>query len=134
MKTYRSKRLIYLNFVADSSIKLIFFKMNATKITPYHFITSELLTYTYTDVKWPNGPWGCVDCLKLDQKIGLDAEIIGKPLSVALIDYELAYDRVPHKWVMKVLKTIKCLGKIWRSIELFSKHWATVFELRLQGR
>ena len=65
----------------------------------------------------------------MDQTIGLDAKITGKPLSVAWIDYEKAYDRVPHKWVMKVLKTIKCPGWIRRSIELFSKHWATVFEL-----
>ena len=50
------------------------------------------------------GKWGCVDCLLLDQSIGLDAKIMGKPLSVAWIDYEKAYDRVPHKWVMKVLK------------------------------
>ena len=75
-----------------------------------------------------------MDCLLLDQKIGLDAKITGKPLSVAWIDYEKAYDRVPHKWVMKVLKTIKCPGWIQRSIELFSKHWATVLELRTVGK
>ena len=63
-----------------------------------------------------------------------DAKIMGKPLSVAWINYEKAYDRVPHKWVMKVLKTIKCPGWIRRSIELFSKHWATVLELRTAGK
>ena len=35
-----------------------------------------------------------MDCLLLDKSIGLDAKITGKPLSVALIDYEKAYDRV----------------------------------------
>ena len=75
-----------------------------------------------------------MDCLLLEQSIGLDAKIMGKPLSVAWIDYEKAYDRVPHKWVMKLLKTIKCPGWIRRSIELFSKHWATVLELGLWGR
>ena len=75
-----------------------------------------------------------MDCLLLDQTIGLDAKIMGKPLSVAWIDCEKAYDRVPHKWVMKVLKTIKCPGWIRRSIELFSKHWATVLELRTVGK
>ena len=76
-----------------------------------------------------------MDCLLLDQSIDLDAKIMGKPLSVAWIDYEKAYDRVPHKWVMKVLKTIKCPGWIRRSIELFSKHWATVLEFcGLRGR
>ena len=75
-----------------------------------------------------------MDCLLLDQSIGLDAKIMGKPLSVAWIDYEKAYDRVPHKWVMKVLKTIKCPGWIRRCIELFSKHWAAVLELRTVGK
>ena len=75
-----------------------------------------------------------MDCLLLDQTIGLDAKITGKPLSVAWIDYEKAYDRVPHKWVMKVLKSIKCPGWIRRSIELFSKHWTTVLELRTAGK
>ena len=105
------------------------------------YIASELLTYTYTNDLLPmaqramrKGRWGCVDCLLLDQSIGLDAKIMGKPLSVAWIDYEKAYDRVPHKWVMKVLKIIKCPGWIWRSIELFSKHWATVFQLRTAGK
>ena len=51
-----------------------------------------------------------MDCILRYQTIGLDAKIIGKPLSVAWIDYEKAYDRVPHKWVMKVLKTIKFPG------------------------
>ena len=77
---------------------------------------------------------GCVDCLLLDQTIGLDAKITSKPLGVARIDYEKAYDRVPHKWVMKVLKTIKCPVWIRSSIELFSKHWATLLELRTAGR
>ena len=100
------------------------------------YIASELLTYTYTNDLLPMTKvrWGCVDCLLLDQTIGLDAKIMGKPLSVAWINYEKAYNRVPHKWVMKVLKTIKCPGWIGRSIELFSKHWATVLELRTAGK
>ena len=63
------------------------------------YIVSELLTYTYANDLLPmakrairKGRWGCVDCLLLDQTIGLDAKIMGKPLSVAWIDYEKAYD------------------------------------------
>ena len=67
-----------------------------------------------------------MDSLLLDQSIGLDSKIMGKPLSVAWIDYEKVYDRVSHKWVMKGLKAIKCPGWIQSSTELFSKHWATV--------
>ena len=61
---------------------------------------------------------GCVDCLLRDKTIGLDAKITAKPLSVAWIDYEKAYDRVPLKWVMKVLKTIKCQGgpEVYRAL------------------
>ena len=51
-----------------------------------------------------------MDRLLLDQTIGLDAKITGKPLSVEWMDYEKAYVRVPHKWVMKVLTTINCPG------------------------
>ena len=74
------------------------------------YIASELLTYTYTNDLLPMAQramrkrrLGCVDGLLLDQTIGLVAKITGKPLSVAWIDYEKACDRVPHKWVMKVL-------------------------------
>ena len=64
-----------------------------------------------------------MDCLLLDQSIGLGARITGKPLSVTWINYEKAYDRVPHEWLMTVLKAINCPGWFQRSIELFSKHW-----------
>ena len=101
------------------------------------YIASELLTYNYTNDLGRGKRkerWAFVDCQLLDQTIGLDAKIMGKPLNVAWIDYEKAYDRVPHKWVMEVLKTIKCPGWIRRSIELFSKHWATLLELRTAGK
>ena len=75
-----------------------------------------------------------MDSLLLDQSICLDSQIMGNPLCVAWIDYEKAYDRVLHKWVMKGLKAIKCPGWIQSSIELFSKHWATVLELRTAGK
>ena len=51
------------------------------------YMASELLTYTYSNDLLPmvqrvtrKGRWGCVDCLLLDQTIGLDAKITGKPL------------------------------------------------------
>ena len=53
------------------------------------YIASELLTYTYINDLLPmpqramrKGRWGCVDCLLLVQTIGLDAKIMGKPLSL----------------------------------------------------
>ena len=52
--------------------------------------SAELITHDYTNDLLPmaqramrKGRWGCVDCLLLDQTIGLDAKITGKPLSVA---------------------------------------------------
>ena len=118
------------------------YQPNACLNTMYKAVTaymaSELLTSTYTNDLLPMAQRvmrnGCVDCLLLDQTIGLDSKITGRPLSVAWIDYEKAYDRVPHKLVTKVLKTIKCPGLLRRSIELFSKHWASVLGLRTAGK
>ena len=64
----------------------------------------------------------------------MPGSITGKPLSVAWINYEKAYDRVSHEWLMTVLKAINCPSWIQRSIELFSKHWATVLEFRTAGK
>ena len=72
-----------------------------------------------------------MDCLLLDQTIGQDARITGKTLSVKSVDYEKAYGRVPNEWLMTVMKAINCQSWIQRSIKFFSKHWATVLELRM---
>jgi hypothetical protein len=53
------------------------------------------------------GARGCVDCLAVDKMVITDAKYKGsRTLSVGWIDFEKAYDRVPHKWVNSVLSTI----------------------------
>ena len=53
------------------------------------------------------GARGCVDCLAVDKVVITDARFKGlRTLSVGWIDFEKAYDRVPHEWLISVLDTI----------------------------
>ena len=68
------------------------------------YIASELLTYTYTNELLPmakramtKGKWGCVDCLLLDQTIGLDGKLLASHL-------------VPHGLIMRRHMT-ECLTR-----------------------
>lgn len=76
------------------------------------------------------GVWGTVDCVLLDEAITRDAKLRQKNLSVAWIDFQKAYDRVPHDLILEVLRLIRCPTRIIGFFESVMALWSTVFTIR----
>ena len=67
------------------------------------------------------GRRGCHDALMIDNIIIESARMEKGELSVAWVDYQKAYDRVPHRWLLTVLRAInapenvrKCIRRLMR--------------------
>ncbi len=69
------------------------------------------------------GARGCQDHLLLNRYILEDASKNNKNLSMAWIDYQKAFDSIPHKWLLKTLKLYKIPPKLIDIIEKLMKKW-----------
>ena len=77
------------------------------------------------------GARGCVDCLAVDKMVITDARFKGlRTLSVGWIDFEKAYDRVPHKWVTSVLDTVRAPRWVRSTVGRLQPMWQTVMSVR----
>lgn len=71
------------------------------------------------------GSLGCKEALLLNKKILEDAKRKNKNLSTAWIDYQKAYDSVPHKWILKTLEIYKIHPNIISLCENSMEKWST---------
>ena len=72
---------------------------------------------------------GCLDALLVDSMVCGEARCRKKSLSVAWIDYTKAYDRVPHEWILEVLKSIGAPQPLWQCISDLIPKWSSVFSV-----
>ena len=59
------------------------------------------------------GRRGCLDALMFDSMVVEDATLRGR---VAWIDYQKAFDMVPHGWLKEVLKLCKIPDQVQKTI------------------
>ena len=71
-----------------------------------------------------------MDALMIDLMVSEDAMLRHKNLSVAWVDYQKAYDRVPHGWLLEVLKAISVPTVILQCCKTLIGKWETVFNIR----
>ena len=77
------------------------------------------------------GARDCIDCLAVDKMVITDARFKGlRTLSVGWIDFEKAYDRVPHEWVTSVLDMIHALSWVRTIVGHLQPMWRTVMGVR----
>ena len=76
------------------------------------------------------GKRGCLDALAVDCMVAQDVGLRSKHLAVAWIDYQKAYDRVPHGWLRKVLKYAKVPRVLQTLLKTLPQLWSTVFTIR----
>ena len=62
------------------------------------------------------GRRGCLDALMFDSMVVEDATLRGRSLDVAWIDYQKAFDMVPHGWLKEVLKLCKIPDQLQKTI------------------
>ena len=73
------------------------------------------------------GNRGCVDALMIDSMIAKEASVRRRDLSVAWIDYQKAYDRVPHDWIGWMLSAIKAPFSVQYAVSHLKAKWSSVF-------
>ena len=73
------------------------------------------------------GHRGCLDALMVDSMVAREAMVCRRSLSVAWIDYEKAYDRVPHAWLREVLSALRAPLSVQRTLERLRQKWSSVF-------
>lgn len=74
---------------------------------------------------------GTKDQLLIDKAILKEAKKKKRCLSMAWIDYQKAFDMVPHAWILKMLKLTKVAGNISSMLERTMAMWKT--ELTFNG-
>ena len=71
------------------------------------------------------GSKGCKDQLMISKAIYEDCRRRNKKLSIAWIDYQKAFDSVPHSWVEKSIELVGVDSKIVRFCKLSMEKWNT---------
>ncbi len=54
----------------------------------------------------------------------------GKNLSVSWVDFEKAFDRVPHSWIARCLETVQAPSIVIRGVGKAMSKWTTNLEIR----
>jgi len=76
------------------------------------------------------GSKGCKDQLMISKVIYKDCSRRNKNLSITWIDYQKAFDSVPHSWVEKSIEIVGVNSKIVRFCKLSMEKWNTMFILK----
>jgi len=70
---------------------------------------------------------GCTDALLVDGMAMGEARDSKRSISVGWIDYQKAFNRVPHKWLIDMLKIIKAPKEIVKVVKQIVSIWRTTF-------
>ena len=70
---------------------------------------------------------GCLDALMIDSMVSGEARACSRNISAAWIDYQKAYDRVPHEWLGEMLRIIGAPRSIQLVLDNLRKKWNSVF-------
>jgi hypothetical protein len=74
---------------------------------------------------------GTVDQLLIDNCITDEVKTYHRDLAVAYYDYQKAYDKVHHDWVLRVFEWIGVPATIRAIVEHMMSHWRTRLEVRV---
>jgi hypothetical protein len=81
-----------------------------------------------------SGTKGCKDQLLLAKAILQECKRKKKNLSVAWIDYQKAFDRVPHSWIIKSLELTGINNKVIAFAEKVMTYWRTYMRLHAENK
>ncbi len=71
------------------------------------------------------GQRGCLDALMVDETVAMEAKLNTRDLAMGWVDYQKAYDRVPHKWLRGVLKSVRAPRMVRRAVDALIPLWQT---------
>jgi hypothetical protein len=76
------------------------------------------------------GSKGCKDQLLISKSILQECKCKKKKLSMARIDYQKTFDRVPHSWIIKSLELIGINNKVILFTKKVMTYWKTLMLTR----
>jgi hypothetical protein len=76
------------------------------------------------------GSYGCKEQLLVNQMILDDARSRKKNLSVAWIDYQKAFDSIPHSWILECLKLYRVSPRVVHFLTHIMPTWRTTMTLQ----
>jgi hypothetical protein len=79
------------------------------------------------------GTKGCKDQLLISKAILPECKSRKKCLSMAWIDYQKAFDRVPHSWIIKFLEVIVNNNKVIAFTNKAMTYWRTRMHLQAEN-
>ncbi len=71
------------------------------------------------------GRRGCLDALTIDAATTAEAAMNQRDLSIGWVDYQKAFDLVPHAWIVKVLKAVRAPSEVRKAVERLMPDWKT---------
>ena len=107
------------------------FTATVERVVNDHITTHRILPHEQCALR--RGRRGCFDALMIDTMVSEDATLRSRDLSVSWIDYQKAFDYVPHGWLVEALKLCKIPDRIQRCLGELTSLWRTVFTLRHAG-
>lgn len=98
----------------------------------YEFLeSSELLPTEQKGCR--RGARGCVDQLLISKMVIEDCKKNKKDLSIAWVDYQKAFDSMPHSWILKAMEMVGVHENIIEATRRMMQHWTTHIELKSGG-
>ena len=73
--------------------------------------------------------WGCLEQLLINKTILEEVTKNHRSLVTMRLDYQKAFDSVPHKWLIKALKLAKVPEKIINALVNLMKKWSTLVNI-----
>ena len=77
--------------------------------------------------------WGCLEQLLINKTILEEVTENHRFLITMWLDYQKAFDSVPHKWLIKALELAKVPEKIITAIKTLMKKWSTNINIQSGG-
>jgi len=81
-----------------------------------------------------SGSKGCKDQLLISKAILQECKRRKKNLCIAWIDYQKAFDRVPHSWIIKTLELIGLNNKVISFTKKVMSYWRTRMRLHTENK
>ena len=79
------------------------------------------------------GVWGTMDCLMADEVITKWGKLRHKRITTAWIDYQKAFDSIPHELIPWMLRALGLNSHIVDMITALMPKWQTQFSIRTSG-
>lgn len=73
---------------------------------------------------------GCKELLVIDNVITRQAKLRQRKMSVAWIDYQKAFDSVPHSWLCRILEIYKIHPDICNTLKYLMRSWRTSLNVK----